>query len=71
MSHAAHLTAREAEIIRILKAPGPHAGKFVVVGGYAVNALTSHRFSVDCDIVVSEKDAKLSINLLCQTVRCL
>lgn len=64
MSHAADLTAREAEIIRILKALGPHVGKFVVVGGYAVNALTSHRFSVDCDMVVAEKDVKLFDGLL-------
>ncbi|MBI4257325.1 MAG: hypothetical protein HY619_00060 [Thaumarchaeota archaeon] len=64
MSHAADLTAREAEIIRILKALDLHMEKFVIVGGYAVNALTSHRFSVDCDIVVSEKDAKLFDGLL-------
>ncbi len=64
MSHAADLTAREAEIICILRALGPHVGKFVVVGGYAVNALTSHRFSVDCDMVVAEKDVKLFDDLL-------
>ncbi|MBI2184393.1 MAG: hypothetical protein HYU39_05480 [Thaumarchaeota archaeon] len=64
MSIAADLTAREAEIIRILKALGPQLGRFVVVGGYAVNALTSHRFSVDCDMVIPEKDAKLFEDVL-------
>ncbi len=49
------LTAREAEVIRILKALG---GSFVVIGGYAINALTSHRFSVDCDIVTDSKGMK-------------
>ncbi len=64
MSQAADLTAREAEIIRVLKVLGSHAGKFVVVGGYAVNALAPHRFSVDCDMVVAEKDAKLFEGIL-------
>src|SRR3990167_2123578 len=40
--------------------------KFVVIGGYAVNAYTLPRFSVDCDIVIEnnieankiEKDLK-------------
>jgi len=56
MSYVADLTAREVEIIRILNALGSLAGKFVVVGGYAVNAFTSHRFSVDCDLVIASKD---------------
>lgn len=30
-----------------------------MIGGYAVSALSSHRFSVDCDVVVSEKDLGL------------
>ncbi len=56
MRYLVDLTAREAEVIRVLNALSPHLIKFVVVGGYAVNALASHRFSVDCDLVIDEKD---------------
>jgi hypothetical protein len=52
------LTAREAEVIRILKVLGVKNSGFVVIGGYAINALTSHRFSVDCDIVTDSKRIK-------------
>jgi len=31
--------------------------RFVLIGGYAVNAYTLPRFSVDCDIVVEGKTA--------------
>jgi hypothetical protein len=56
-SPAARLTARENEVIRVLKDVRLLAGKFTVVGGYAVNALASaHRFSVDCDFIISRKD---------------
>jgi hypothetical protein len=47
------LEGRETEIIRILSSL-PEG--FVVIGGYAVSALSIHRFSVDCDIVISGKD---------------
>ncbi len=43
---------REDEIFQTLKAISDH--KFVLIGGYAVNAYTLPRFSVDCDIVVKE-----------------
>ena len=56
MTHETDLTAREAEVIRILRVLRSHSNKFVVIGGYAVSALGSHRFSVDCDVVVSEKE---------------
>ncbi len=56
MSQAADLTARETEVIRIVRVLHSHSGKFVVIGGYAVSALASHRLSVDCDIVISEKN---------------
>lgn len=49
------LESRETEIIRMLSLL-PKG--FVVIGGYAVSALSIHRFSVDCDIVISRKDAK-------------
>lgn len=48
-----NLENREAEIIRTLSSL-PKG--FVVIGGYATSALAVHRFSVDCDIVVSRKD---------------
>ncbi len=47
------LESREEEIIRTLSSL---RGEFVLIGGYATSALSAHRFSVDCDIVVSRKD---------------
>ncbi|MHA1360907.1 MAG: hypothetical protein ACTSRC_22525, partial [Candidatus Helarchaeota archaeon] len=38
--------------------------EFVVVGGYAVSGLAKHRFSVDCDIVISKASLKDITNLL-------
>lgn len=46
------LQRREKEIFETLQAIRKHS--FVVVGGYAVNAYTLPRFSVDCDIVVKD-----------------
>jgi len=57
MSLATDLTAREAEVIKTLKLLFELKEKFVVIGGYAVNAITSHRFSVDCDLVLTGKNA--------------
>ena len=50
MSQSGYLTSRETEVIRILRILGEATDGFVVVGGYAVNALGQHRFSVDCDL---------------------
>src|SRR3989344_4801548 len=47
------LLLREKEIFETLKRMGSF--KFVIIGGYAVNAYTLPRFSVDCDIVVKDK----------------
>lgn len=52
------MTSREAEVIRILGVLHSHSNKFVVIGGYAVSALATHRFSVDCDLVIDEKETK-------------
>jgi len=41
---------REEEIFQTLK--DLSSFEFVVIGGYAVNAYTLPRFSVDCDIVI-------------------
>jgi len=45
---------REKEIFETLKKIKKF--KFVVVGGYAVNAYTLPRFSIDCDIVVKNNE---------------
>jgi hypothetical protein len=50
MSQSGYLTARETEIIRILRVLSEAIDGFVVVGGYAVNALGQHRVSVDCNL---------------------
>lgn len=44
------LQLREKEVFETLKKIKTH--RFVVIGGYAVNAYTLPRFSVDCDIVI-------------------
>ena len=50
------LTLREEEIFRTLRKLA-HCN-FVLIGGYAVNAYTLPRFSVDCDIVVKKEEQK-------------
>ena len=35
--------------------------EFVVIGGYAINAYTLPRFSVDCDLVVKDKKATVAV----------
>ena len=47
------LQLREKEIFETLK--GIKKSEFVVIGGYAVNAYTLPRFSVDCDIVIEDR----------------
>lgn len=64
MEYAADLTAREAEVIRVLKLLSTQMDRFIVVGGYAVNALAPHRFSVDCDLVIAEKNLMLFEGIL-------
>jgi hypothetical protein len=46
------LQLREKEIFNILNSIKNN--NFVVIGGYAVNAYTMPRFSVDCDIVIRD-----------------
>ncbi|HLD72311.1 MAG TPA: hypothetical protein VJA23_01890 [Candidatus Nanoarchaeia archaeon] len=46
------LQLREKEIFETLKKIRSHS--FVIIGGYAVNAYTLPRFSVDCDLVVKD-----------------
>jgi hypothetical protein len=57
------LQLREKEIFETLKKI--KKSEFVVIGGYAVNAYTLPRFSVDCDIVLkNRKDLKKIEELL-------
>ena len=57
------LPLREKEIFNTLKEL--QNCNFVVIGGYAVNAYTLPRFSVDCDIVIKdEKELKLIEKIL-------
>ena len=59
MSPSTDLTARETEIIRILRIMGQATSGFVVLGGYAVSALGQHRFSVDCDLATDVKHVQV------------
>ena len=47
---------RENEILLTLNRFAEEELDFVVVGGYAVSGLGKHRFSVDCDIVISKRE---------------
>lgn len=49
------LIERENEILSLIKAVMDAKINFIVVGGYAVSGLGKHRFSVDCDMVISKK----------------
>ena len=53
LSQSGYLTARETEIIRILRVLNEAIDGFVVIGGYAVNAHGQHRFSVDCELATN------------------
>jgi len=53
-----NLAERESEILRVLDLISKSPIRSVVVGGYAVSALTKHRFSVDCDLVVRDSDVE-------------
>lgn len=47
---------RENEILKTIRGFADAGLEFVVVGGYAVSGLGRHRFSVDLDVVIDEKD---------------
>jgi hypothetical protein len=53
---------REKEIFEILNSLKNQ--KFVIIGGYAVNAYVLPRFSVDCDIVVHREDISKITSIL-------
>ncbi|MEW6528748.1 MAG: hypothetical protein AB1391_02575 [Candidatus Micrarchaeota archaeon] len=56
------LQLREAEIFRALKTLVKF--EFVLIGGYATNAYTLPRFSVDCDIVIRRENIAAIGNIL-------
>jgi len=53
---AALFVERENEILKTIRVFTDAGLDFVVVGGYAVSGLGRHRFSVDLDVVIDEKD---------------
>ncbi|TMI17170.1 hypothetical protein E6H32_09385 [Candidatus Bathyarchaeota archaeon] len=59
MSQPGYLTARETEIIRILRVLNEATDGFVVIGGYAVNAHGQHRFSADCELATNRDNVPL------------
>jgi len=46
---------RESEILRAIRILAEARLDFIVVGGYAVSALSRHRFSADCDLVIPKQ----------------
>ena len=48
------LELREREVLSTLEKIKNF--NFVLIGGYAVNSYTQPRFSVDCDLVVRDKE---------------
>jgi len=55
---------RENEILRVIRSFTDAGLEFVVVGGYAVSGLGRHRFSVDLDVVIDEKDLEAFTRIL-------
>ena len=53
---AALFVERENEILKTIRAFADAGLDFIVVSGYAVSGLGRHRFSVDLDVVIDEKD---------------
>ena len=53
---AALFVERENEILKTIRSFTNAGLDFIVVGGYAVSSFGRHRFSVDLDVVIDEKD---------------
>ena len=49
---------RENEILKTIREMVDAGLDFIVVGGHAVSSLARHRFSVDCDVVISKARVK-------------
>ncbi len=61
---AALFIKRENEILRVIRSFTDAGLEFVVVGGYAVSGLGRHRFSVDLDVVIDERDLEAFTKIL-------
>ena len=61
---AALFVERENEVLRVIRSFTEANLEFVVVGGYAVSGLGRHRFSVDLDVVIAEKDLEAFTRIL-------
>jgi hypothetical protein len=59
LSQSGYLTAREAEIIRVLRILSEATDGFVVIGGHAVNAHGQHRFSEDCNLATNRDNVPI------------
>jgi hypothetical protein len=59
LSQSGYLTARETEIIRVLRILSEATDGFVVIGGYAVNAHGQHRFSEDCNLATNRDNVPI------------
>jgi len=60
------LQLREKEIFAALRAVGK--SEFVIIGGYAASSYAPPRFSVDCDIVVKDKETARGISSILRQV---
>ncbi|MHA1270917.1 MAG: hypothetical protein ACTSPY_14075 [Candidatus Helarchaeota archaeon] len=58
------LIERENEILMTIKGMIEADLDFIIVGGYAVSALARHRYSVDCDIVITKDRYEIFEKLL-------
>ncbi|HDM89491.1 MAG TPA: hypothetical protein ENG65_05820, partial [Candidatus Bathyarchaeota archaeon] len=59
---------RENEILKTIRAFADAGLNFIVVGGYAVSGLGRHRFSVELDVIVDEKDLDTFTKILKESV---
>ena len=58
------LVERENEILRTIGRMIEAELDFIIVGGYAVSALARHRYSVDCDVVITKEQLEKFEDLL-------
>ena len=58
------LVERENEILKAIRRMKEAELDFIIVGGYAVSALARHRYSVDCDVVITKEQLEKCEDLL-------
>lgn len=64
MGMAALFVEREREVLETIRSFADAGLEFVVVGGYALSGFGRHRFSVDLDVVIGEKDLEAFTGIL-------